>query len=148
MSTGEGEANDFAKQVLKKLQIRTALTRAELLLTQMGWGMKEAAENGGWVARDALNPRCQHMTEDLCKAGHEKIHFDKGNRRAEFYFCAEFVCIDLVEVWLDKNGYEKFKPISKHKTKEKLGDLDWGSTLAELAAVVLPNEKFWSIPAL
>ena len=148
MSLGEGEANGFAELALQKLQIRTALTRAELLLTQAGWGMKEAAENGGWVARDALNPSCQHMTEGLCKAGHEKIHFDKGKRRAEFYFCGEFVCIDLVEVWLDENGYENFKLISKYKTKEKLGDLDWGSTLAELAVEFLPNEKFWTIPDL
>ena len=148
MSIGEGEASDLEQRATQKLQIRTALTRAELLLTQMGWGMKEAAENGGWVARDTLNPRCQHMTEDLCKAGHEKVHFNKGNRRAEFYFCAEFVCIDLVEIWLDDNGYENFIPISKYKTKEKLGDLDWGRTLAELAVEVLPNEKFWSKPAL
>ena len=148
MSLGEGEANGLAQRALQKLQIRTALTRAELLLTQMGWGMKEAAENGGWVARDALNPRCQHMTEDLCKAGHEKVHFDKGNRRAEFYFCAASVCIDLVEISLDENGYENFIPLYKYKTKEKLGDLDWGRTLAELAAEVLPNEKFWSIPSL
>lgn len=133
--------------MLAALKARGVILNATLILTEQGWGMKEAALNGGYISWSDVSSRCNHMAEKTCTSGHKKMHFTKSERKAEFYLCGEHICTDLSQMSIDANGYESWTLVYKHRSKEAVGDTDQAITMARFVGQVLPDETFWKVPS-